>query len=722
MANLVLPHQQSTYKVDLHIHTPGSKDYCGNRGERGYRDLVTALRKASVDVIAVTDHNTFEGYLQLTKYREETISLCDIATRRQDNILTEEIKEESAYLSRLNILPGVEISCYPGIHIILLFAEHVTEMVKSFLCDDLGLKDAYNNGDPSIETLCNPLQIVEKAEGKFGDNFICMLPHADSSKGVWNELDGIPRAQILIHPKVMAAQISNSDSIQRIKTTLKQKDYSRQTPFSFIQASDYHGALTSEPGQPHSRLKCAGLFSFSKLKAALLLPDEIENSYKFVKKELEDYCENRVQIPFQIQNTFDIESDRLKELATLLCASINTTNTLIKINILNIPQNDPSPSKDKDALLELMKKAGAQLDPPGAVGYRLRVFAETPSRQTYCLLPKPGNGLRLLDGTCWIWGANSPRPASAMEIECIVSENQFCKYGENQKSSLESSSTQLLRMGHSFPAIPLMYRIEANLSRSRVEGLEFDMFEEFPLPKQEVANTEASSEGYFDGNYGYIKTTSDLGCGRLTDPRSYHRLSVPQFRSSGTLEDNVIRKVKDCLLVGFGGSVYYVDKEIALFNSVPLFKISLSPEIHPDPNERKRLLLGISIWLKSNFIAWYVSAVCQKNDLWIMLMNRMSLPFPLDFSILKSVSADAQTILTLENNYLREVEILRKDKSKNTTKISERTDRHNELANNAMRKADKEIMKILNTSDKDSLAILRCLRDLHIFSYEKDGE
>jgi len=722
MGTLVLPHQQTTYKVDLHIHTPGSKDYCGNKSERGYRDLVTALRKANIDVIAVTDHNTFDGYIQLARYREETISLCDIAARRQDNILTDEIKEEAIYLSRLIILPGVEISCYPGIHIILIFSENIIGKVETFLCDTLGLKSAYKIGDPAMETLCNPLQIIEKAESEFGDNFLCLLPHAVSSKGVWNELEGIPRAQILIHSKVMAAQISNSDSISRIKNVFKQKEYSRSTPFSFVQASDYHGAATSEPGQPHSRIKCLAPFSFSKLKAAFFLPDEIENSYKFVKKELEEFCENKIQIPFQIQNTLDLDEDRKKELAALVCASINTPNTVLKINILNVPQDDPSPSNGRDALLELMKSVSSLLDPPGAIKYRLRVFAETPTRQTYCLLPRSGNGLRLLDGFCWIWGKNSTQKASAMEIECIVSENQFARYGENQKAALENSSTELLRMGHSLPAIPLMYRIEGNLSRVRPEGLEFEILDECPLPKQEQSNVEKVFEGYLEGNYAFIRMTPNLECGRLSDQHCYHRLSVPRFRSTNAFSDGSIRTVKECLLVGFGGSVYYVGKEIALFNGSPLFKIWLSEDQYPDPEERKNLLLGISIWLKSDFIAWYVSAVCQKNNLWLLLMNRMNLPFPNDFSKLKSASADAQTILALENNYLRDVEVLKKDKDKNNTKINEKTERHNELANNTMRKADKEIMQMINVTEKDRLAILKCLRDLHIFSYEKEGE
>ena len=49
---------EHSLKVDLHVHSPASIDYMGNKSVRGYAELVKAFVDEEVDAIAITDHNT----------------------------------------------------------------------------------------------------------------------------------------------------------------------------------------------------------------------------------------------------------------------------------------------------------------------------------------------------------------------------------------------------------------------------------------------------------------------------------------------------------------------------------------------------------------------------------------------------------------------------------------------------------------------------------------
>ena len=51
------------YTMDLHIHTPASKDY--QQPEASYLDLLRQAELRGLDMIAFTDHNTVSGYRKM---------------------------------------------------------------------------------------------------------------------------------------------------------------------------------------------------------------------------------------------------------------------------------------------------------------------------------------------------------------------------------------------------------------------------------------------------------------------------------------------------------------------------------------------------------------------------------------------------------------------------------------------------------------------------------
>lgn len=51
-------------KIDLHIHTPASKCFekAGNTEDFCYKSLVKEAVENDIKIIAITDHNTFDGF------------------------------------------------------------------------------------------------------------------------------------------------------------------------------------------------------------------------------------------------------------------------------------------------------------------------------------------------------------------------------------------------------------------------------------------------------------------------------------------------------------------------------------------------------------------------------------------------------------------------------------------------------------------------------------
>ena len=63
---------ETFFKVDLHVHTPASSCYTGDKSENGYWEILRSAIKNNVKLIAITDHNTLAGYEKLVELRDKT--------------------------------------------------------------------------------------------------------------------------------------------------------------------------------------------------------------------------------------------------------------------------------------------------------------------------------------------------------------------------------------------------------------------------------------------------------------------------------------------------------------------------------------------------------------------------------------------------------------------------------------------------------------------------
>lgn len=72
-------------KCDIHVHTPASHDYLS--GGVGYQGVADAINASDIDVVAITDHWTLDGYRELKKLvSEEKLLLPGIEIKLDKNI------------------------------------------------------------------------------------------------------------------------------------------------------------------------------------------------------------------------------------------------------------------------------------------------------------------------------------------------------------------------------------------------------------------------------------------------------------------------------------------------------------------------------------------------------------------------------------------------------------------------------------------------------------
>ena len=106
------------WRVDLHVHTPGSQDYGrGDEALKGMapRDWLLSVMQKEVDCVAIADHNTGKW---IDKLKSELAVL--------DALMPEGYRP-------LHLLPGVEISA-GAIHVLAIFDHSMTtEGVSSIL-------------------------------------------------------------------------------------------------------------------------------------------------------------------------------------------------------------------------------------------------------------------------------------------------------------------------------------------------------------------------------------------------------------------------------------------------------------------------------------------------------------------------------------------------------------------------------------------------------------
>jgi DNA repair ATPase RecN len=204
------------YNVDLHVHTPASRDH--RWGAAQPRDLIQAFVNQNLDLVAITDHSSGEWVDQL----KEAARAHHRDNRNDDRVPV--------------ILGGVEVSV-GGIHLTFVFPEDCgTSQIRHMLSQLHVQPDTY--GDPSVILDVGVADAIRIAKQH---GALAIGPHCDSNHGVVKALHGQPRLQALRELNILELRTGTDPEVRKRKIAYVRN--SLQFPnMPFISSSDAHAS------------------------------------------------------------------------------------------------------------------------------------------------------------------------------------------------------------------------------------------------------------------------------------------------------------------------------------------------------------------------------------------------------------------------------------------------------------------------------------------------
>ena len=207
------------HKVDLHVHSPASSDYSGDRNVSAL-EFVSAFVTNGFDLIAITDHNT-GGFI-------------DEALEARNKIASEEGKN-------ITVLPGVELYVSAGIHLLAILPDGGSASISDLL-SRLGLP-VDQHGD-TTKLISQPIGEIVRAVHERGG--LLIGAHCNSTHGVVESLSGQPRLEWL--RAIDALEIKSGSDEEKIAHTIDYVTNSLGVPIPFTFSSDSHNCASVNVG------------------------------------------------------------------------------------------------------------------------------------------------------------------------------------------------------------------------------------------------------------------------------------------------------------------------------------------------------------------------------------------------------------------------------------------------------------------------------------------
>jgi hypothetical protein len=227
------------YRADLHLHTPGSKDYL----EPGvtYLDILQKAEQCGLDIIAFTDHNTVAGIRALRKQVEDLILLEQLDRIRPDE--QQRLDEFRRLSQKILLLPGFELTATLGFHILGIFSPDTTPRELDHILLSLRVPpDRLDEGSTEVGATVDVLtayRLISEAGG------LVIAAHANSAHGVAMQgfdFGGQTKIAYTQDPHLHALEVTDLE-VKRRRTTASffngsKPEYPRR--MHCIQSSDAH--------------------------------------------------------------------------------------------------------------------------------------------------------------------------------------------------------------------------------------------------------------------------------------------------------------------------------------------------------------------------------------------------------------------------------------------------------------------------------------------------
>lgn len=233
------------WKIDFHTHTPqGSSDYKGDKSISA-QDWLTYHKNRGVDCVVVTDHNGSEW---LDELQVELVRL----------------RETDKAWASFFVLPGVEISCSSGVHVLAILDEAAKAKDIAAMVGKCGYQGTL--GDSDAVTTTSVVEVMKIVQGAPW-NGLAIPAHVDCSKGLFKSIQD---SQTLKDVLKTANALQTLD-VQALATLVKDDDCRKLIDqLAHVQGSDSHNAEQT-PAEVFTWVKLT-MPSLSGLKLALAEP------------------------------------------------------------------------------------------------------------------------------------------------------------------------------------------------------------------------------------------------------------------------------------------------------------------------------------------------------------------------------------------------------------------------------------------------------------------
>jgi hypothetical protein len=366
------------YRIDLHLHTPGSSDYQDK--DATYLDILRRAELRGLDIIAFTDHNTVQGYRRMTEEIERLEFLA-----RLDRAQPEEKRRLAEYrrlMDKILVLPGFEFTAMFGFHILGIFApntpiRHLEHILLSLNIPSQALDEGSSNVGASSDVL-TAYRAINEGGG------LVIAAHANSTHGVAMrgfDFGGQTKIAYTQDPFLHCLEVTDLDrrswgSTSRFFDGTK-PEYPRR--MRCIQGSDAH-RLAKDPrniknlgiGDRPTEISLSER-SFTALANVLRGNDfSLSRPYRGPGKEVYDYVhmarEEGVSIVQSFHESMTRTGGRLYSIVADVCAFANTNGGTIYIGVSPDITLPPLGIENPSASIEELKsEIDHKIAPPIAV-------------------------------------------------------------------------------------------------------------------------------------------------------------------------------------------------------------------------------------------------------------------------------------------------------------------------------------------------------------------
>lgn len=694
------------YSADIHIHTPASKCYEGTKDEAGYIEIIKAAKRKKLDIIAISDHNSIEGYAKLIEQKSKILNEIDtlntLSDSEQAHKRIKELKKILSLFDGILILPAIEFEVNNGIHLLVVFNPKTSlTRIRQFLEDG-----GYNHesfGFEKSETISN-WSIFDLYEEVKKYDCLVIDGHTDSDKGILNTIPkGNTRAHAFKNTSLSGVCYKNEKQRKQLENTIKtSKEYYRNTPLAFIKSSDAH--KPEDVGKSKSFFKLEKL-DWDNFKKAFENPTEyIFTNYPKVQDILDNILKKENYL-----TVLEADKESLDNILKSICALNNSNGgyiligvddrkTLIGINVKDDKYENFKPYIN--LIFEGIQKIQGVI--------KLDFNAYPLQHEKVILVFKIFGTERLVDindnGIIYSYDNNSICVLSAANIQKTI-ENKTIKDIEKQiHKSLIQIETHASKVKSSLKSLPIVSSFFENSIPliSITEEPTILKVENIGVHAQKalIEYGQENSNGKSRGNIFFFEEEISP---RFKD--STLRFSMPKFYSKGL---NFESENSESVYIVPGGGVFYSKRTVPHYNPKGLPIIQLN--IEKESNYSTKFLCA---YLKSSFFLWLLANKHDNTNIYEPeIFNELQIP-KLDFknSILKkhisTIESEVDEILKKESLFLK----IKLDEHNSEDEVMS----HNSEIDVHVSIIDKEIYELLKIDDETRMIIEKTLTDNQIY-------